>query len=72
MTLIFQLVFETTLLNHYVVSETTIQNYFRQWRHPRGDYGALAPPIFEISISKTTKLAPNIWQKVCLAPPKYI
>ena len=40
-----------------------------QWRHPSwGGYGALAPPIFEISISKTTKLAPNIWQKVCLAP----
>ena len=47
------------------------QRLLGQWRHPRGGrggYGALAPPIFGIPISKTTKLAPNIWQKVCLAP----
>ena len=30
--------------------------------------GALAPPIFGISISKTTKISLDIWQKVCLAP----
>ena len=30
--------------------------------------GALAPPIFEISISKNTILAPKIGEKVCLAP----
>ena len=51
---------------YFEAPKTTILDHFSQWRHPRGGYGALAPPIFGTSISKNTKLAPKIGQIVCL------